>query len=72
MDGLGGDVQGLLAGADPKRRATVYADLGLTLTYHPGEDRVDVQAVPLPDLAVQKVVSEGRLTPYAQRCFGLG
>ena len=46
MDGLGGDVEGLPAGADPKQRAAVYADIGLKLMYDLGEDRVDVQVRP--------------------------
>jgi hypothetical protein len=33
----------VLRHADPKLKAEVYADLGLTLTYHPAERRVAVE-----------------------------
>ena len=45
VEGLG-DVATVLEGADPASRAAVYADLGVTLTYRPDEDLVEVQAVP--------------------------
>ena len=37
----------MLDKANPKERAKVYADLGVTLTYRPDEDLVNVQAVPV-------------------------
>jgi hypothetical protein len=54
VDGLG-DVAAVLAGAAPKERAKVYADLGVTLTYRPDEDLVDVQAVPVAACAYERV-----------------
>jgi site-specific DNA recombinase len=41
-----GDVTEVLADADPKLKAEVYADLGLRLTYRPAENLVSVEAAP--------------------------
>ena len=45
----------MLDEANPKERAKVYADLGVTLTYRPDEDLVDVQAVPVAACAYERV-----------------
>ncbi|MDQ6853075.1 MAG: hypothetical protein M3046_05180 [Actinomycetota bacterium] len=41
-----GDVTEVLADADPKLKAEVYADLGIRLTYRPAENLVSVEAAP--------------------------
>ncbi len=42
-----GDLRPVLATADPGLKATVYADLGITLTYRPADDIVAVSALPM-------------------------
>ncbi len=54
------DIPAVLAEADPELRARLYGDLGIALTYRPGEDLVTVAAVPA---CVRKSVSEGGLEP---------
>jgi site-specific DNA recombinase len=44
-----GDIIGVLREADPADRAEVYHELGLRLTYHPGQQIVRVQAQPDAD-----------------------
>lgn len=44
-----GDIVGVLREADPADRAEVYQQLGLRLTYDPGNQKVRVQAVPDAD-----------------------
>jgi hypothetical protein len=51
--------------ANPKERAKVYADLGVTLTYRPDDDVVDVQAVPVVACAYERV--GGAITPICTR-----
>ena len=63
IEGLG-DVTSVLADADPKLKAEVYADLGIRLTYRPAEELVTVEAAPTRG---QPSVSEGRSTPKAHR-----
>jgi hypothetical protein len=36
----------VIAHADPKVKAEVYADLGIRLTYRPAENLVNVEAAP--------------------------
>lgn len=45
----------MLDKAKPKERARVYADLGVTLTYRPDDDLVDVQAVPVAACTYERV-----------------
>jgi hypothetical protein len=59
-----GDVAQVLAEADPKEKAAVYADLGITLTYHPDQRKVVAEA--RPRIGVQKIVSEGGLQPSSE------
>lgn len=40
------DVGAVIANAEPKLKAEVYADLGLRLTYRPAESIVSVEAAP--------------------------
>jgi len=53
----------LLERANPKERANVFADLGVTLTYQPDRDLVEVQAVPALDRACAKDGVGGGITP---------
>jgi hypothetical protein len=46
------DVIGSLATADPADKATMYAQAGLSMTYHPATGRVDVEARPLSGMSV--------------------
>ena len=48
-----GDVTSALSTASPAEKATMYGQLGLSLTYHPGAMRVDVTARPLSDMYVR-------------------
>jgi hypothetical protein len=41
-----GDLLDVLRDADPADKAEVYRQLGVRLTYHPGEARVTVEAQP--------------------------
>jgi len=41
IEGLG-DVAQVIADADPARKAVVYADMGLDMTYRPDRDTVEV------------------------------
>jgi hypothetical protein len=59
-DELIDEPDGALAEADPELRARLSGDLGITLTYRPGEDLVTVAAVPV---CVRRSVSEGGLEP---------
>jgi site-specific DNA recombinase len=54
-----GPIRDVLARADIDAKALVYAELGLSLTYRPAEDRVLVEASP----RVRNCVSEGGLEP---------
>lgn len=54
IEGLG-DIAGVLDNANPNERAKVYADIGVSLTYRPDEDLVDVQAVPVAACAYERV-----------------
>ncbi|HEY6318859.1 MAG TPA: hypothetical protein VI462_13365 [Acidimicrobiia bacterium] len=45
VEGLA-DIPAVLADAEPSLRAQVYADLGITMTYRPGDDLVEVVATP--------------------------
>jgi hypothetical protein len=49
-----GDVTSALAIASPADKATMYGQLGLSLTYHPSAMRVNVTARPLSDMYVRK------------------
>ena len=44
-----GDIITVLRDADPADRAEIYQQLGLRLTYHPGQQTVRVQAQPDAD-----------------------
>jgi site-specific DNA recombinase len=59
-----GDVTSTLATASPADKATMYSQLGMSLTYHPGDMRVDVAIRPLPDMYVREC-PRGDLNPYA-------
>jgi hypothetical protein len=54
VEGLG-VVAGVLGRANPKERAEVYADLGVTLTYQPERDLVEVEAVPIAACTYERV-----------------
>ena len=63
-----GDIVNVLREADPTDRAEVYRQLGLRLTYHPGKQKVRVQAQPVADfheemVGVRGVIDTG--TPHA-------
>jgi site-specific DNA recombinase len=65
VDSLG-DMVKVLRLADPADQATIYRQLRLRLTYHPGEHKVLTEATPGQDSPVGKwVVSEGRASPFA-------
>ena len=64
LEGLG-DIAGVLERANPKERAKVYADLGVTLIYRPDVGLVDVQAVPVAACAYERV--GGGITPIRTR-----
>jgi hypothetical protein len=64
IEGLG-DLVSVLERANPKERAKVYADLGVTLTYRPEEGLVDVRAVPVAACAYERV--GGGITPIRTR-----
>jgi site-specific DNA recombinase len=53
-----GDMVHVLADAEPARKATIYAGLGLRLTYHPDEKKVLVGQVSAQGIG-QRFVSEG-------------
>ena len=55
-----GDLVSVLDKANPKERAKVHADLGVTLTYRPEEDLVDVQAVPVAACTYERVGGASR------------
>jgi site-specific DNA recombinase len=59
-----GDVTSELARADPVEKASLYGQLGLSLTYHPDAGRVDVKARPLSDMYVKRC-PRGDLNPHA-------
>ena len=59
-----GDVTTALATASPADKATMYSQLGLSLTYHPGAMRVDVTARLLSDMYV-RMCPRGDLNPHA-------
>ncbi len=56
-----GDMAQVLAEADPKDKAEVYAGLGITVTCHPDQRKVVAEARPLA--GVLPCVSEGGLEP---------
>ncbi|HEY5698442.1 MAG TPA: hypothetical protein VIT01_13130, partial [Acidimicrobiales bacterium] len=60
-----GDIAGVLERANPKERAKVCADLGVTLIYRPDVGLVDVQAVPVAACAYERV--GGGITPIRTR-----
>jgi site-specific DNA recombinase len=60
-----GDVAQVLAEADPKDKAAVYTDLGITVIYHPEQRRAVVEA--RPKIGVLPSVSEGGLELRRQR-----
>ncbi len=45
----------MLQGANPKERAKVYATLGITLTYRPEQDLVEVESVPVAACTYERV-----------------
>jgi hypothetical protein len=47
-------VASALASAAPADKATMYGQLGLSLTYHPDAKRVDVKAWPMSAMDVRK------------------
>lgn len=49
-----GDVTSKLAAADPADKASLYGQLGLSLTFHPDAGRVDVKARPLSVMYVKR------------------
>ena len=49
-----GDVTSELATADPADKASLYGQLGLSLTYHPDAGRVEVKARPLSVMYVKR------------------
>jgi hypothetical protein len=57
-----GDIVRVLADADPARKAKIYADLGLRLTYHPDKKKVLVGQTPTQVIG-HRFVSEGGLEP---------
>jgi 4-hydroxyphenylpyruvate dioxygenase-like putative hemolysin len=57
-----GDMVQVLGDADPAYKAEVYSRLGLTLTYHPNEKRVEARSPTHVD-HVRRSVSEGGLEP---------
>ena len=59
------DMARVLRRADPKLKAEVYADLGLTLTYHPDQRKVAVEAD--PSIACAKVRVGGAFDPAGTR-----
>ena len=59
-----GDMTSELATASPADKASLYGQLGLSLTYHPDADRVDVRAQPLSIMYV-KGCPRGDLNPHA-------
>jgi site-specific DNA recombinase len=56
-----GDMTQVLAEADPRDKAQVYSELGISVTYDPDQRLVSVTAQPFT--GVQQSVSEGRLRP---------
>jgi site-specific DNA recombinase len=58
------DVIGTLATADAAEKATMYGQVGLSMTYHPAARRVDVQARPLSGMYVKRC-PRGDLNPHA-------
>ncbi|GLX95053.1 putative recombinase [Herbidospora sp. NBRC 101105] len=59
---LGGLVD-VLGRAEPTRKAKIYKELGLRLTYHPGQKKILVAAVSNQDSIGCRYVSEGGLEP---------
>jgi hypothetical protein len=62
-----GDIIRVLRDADPADRAQVYQQLGLHLTYHPGQQIVRVRAQPDADENGKMVCVRGRtrtIFPY--------
>jgi site-specific DNA recombinase len=59
-----GHAMQVLKNADPADKAEVYSRLGLTLTYHPQDRRVDVEARPESIMYVGKC-PRGDLNPHA-------
>ena len=57
-----GDIVDVLERADGLRKAELYAALGLTMTYYPADQVVDVVATPLSGGGLKRV-SEGGLEP---------
>ncbi|MFI0425093.1 recombinase family protein [Spongiactinospora sp. 9N601] len=60
-----GDMVALLGKADPARKAKIYAELGITLTYDPSRREVVVSAERNHDSIGYRSVSEGRGEPIA-------
>ena len=58
-------IAGVLERANPKERAKVCADLGVTRIYRPDVGLVDVQAVPVAACAYERV--GGGITPIRTR-----
>jgi site-specific DNA recombinase len=48
------DIVGTLATADPVDKATMYAQVGLSLIYHPDAMRVDVKARPMSGMRIKR------------------
>jgi hypothetical protein len=63
------NVTSALADAAPADKATMYGQLGLSLTYHPDARRVDVEAQPMSGMYVKRgTVRESRFgTPQQPR-----
>jgi hypothetical protein len=59
-----GDVTSALNTASPAEKATMYGQLGMSLTYHPRAMRVDVTARPLSGMYV-RMCPRGDLNPHA-------
>jgi hypothetical protein len=49
------DIPRVLANADPKAKAKVYAELGIAITYHPAEHRVVAESSPAFACATARV-----------------
>ena len=59
------DVASALATADPTDKATLYGQLGLSLTYHPNAKRINVKAQPMSGMYIKRC-PRGDLNPHAR------
>ena len=60
-----GDLVDVLRDAKPSRKAKIYAELGLELTYYPSQRKVLVAVTSNQDSIGSECVSEGRVEPFA-------